>query len=918
MRNLFYCLLVILCHTITFGQQLLPPIFNYTTYEYKAGSKNWDITIAKDGELYIANNRGLLFFNGESWQLYKLPNNTIIRSIAKIGNRIYTGSYEEFGYWVKNNIGQLQYKSLTHLIRNHTFTSEEFWEIIPINDKQIAFRSFSTIYIYEPEQQKIQVITPTQVISDFIVFKEQLIVATGTGTLYLLSGDKLTTLPYSSVLKNNAITDMAIWNNKLFIGTKLNGCFTIENGKALAWKTALNTELKAHQLNKLKVLDNGDIAFGTIKNGLYLYQAKTGSTAIYNKATGLQNNTVLSMHPFKNQLWIGLDNGLARLNLNPATTYFTDTTGSLGMVYDIAKHDNIQYLGSNTGVFKVENEGLTFIEGSQGHVWNLSVIEGDLLCGHNTGTYKITDSNFELISPHSGGYTFVKQPNRPKTYLQGTYTGLVWFEKKGMDWEIHKLEGYTTPVKQICFETDHILWTAHPYKGYHRVHLNPKNKRIVDSIQSFDSKENPSGYNVKIFNIKNQITINTDGKWYRFNPINNQIENFAEFEPYENKELLYYDHSSYWFVNNETHRILKTNLASDSLLIDELPIRQRLSSDSQNLIPYSNNTYAIPLNDGFALIEESKLLAQQGKAVVQKPKLISLNTSTTSYNPLANKVNLPFAPSRELELKLAAPAEIDCSYTYQIEGSTSFNGFSETGFISLSNLPYGSYTCKVFTMGMGNKQSEPVQFSFSIKPPWYLSWYSLIGYLLLLVLTVFIIRLYNRRKLYKRKTELELQMQQEQKEQLAKIEREELAKQVKIKQNELTNTTLNIAKKNEIMLEMKNLLLMNKEKFSNSKRYQSYIKKLDQSIEDADDWNKFEFHFNELHDDFFEKLLKEYPSLTPKDLRLCAYLKMNLTSKEIAPLMGISVRGVEIHRYRLRKKLNLDSSENLSNFLITI
>ena len=88
-------------------------------------------------------------------------------------------------------------------------------------------------------------------------------------------------------------------------------------------------------------------------------------------------------------------------------------------------------------------------------------------------------------------------------------------------------------------------------------------------------------------------------------------------------------------------------------------------------------------------------------------------------------------------------------------------------------------------------------------------------------------------------------------------------------------------------------------------------------MNDSEDWKRFEVNFKELHEDFFERLLKEFPKLTPKDLKLCAYLKMNLSSKEIAPLMGISLRGVEIHRYRLRKKLQIETSEYLSSFLIT-
>ena len=190
-------------------------------------------------------------------------------------------------------------------------------------------------------------------------------------------------------------------------------------------------------------------------------------------------------------------------------------------------------------------------------------------------------------------------------------------------------------------------------------------------------------------------------------------------------------------------------------------------------------------------------------------------------------------------------------------------------------------------------------------------------YIGLVVLAFYLARRYNKRKLNKKHRELEERMRHEQIEYMAKIEKEELAKEVKLKQNELASTTLNIARKNEMILELKNMLVMNKDKFPNSQRYRSFIKKLNNSIEDTEDWKRFEVNFKELHQDFFERLLKSYPSLTPKDLKLCAYLKMNLTTKEIAPLMGITVRGVEIHRYRLRKKLDMDSSDNLSNFLIT-
>ena len=84
------------------------------------------------------------------------------------------------------------------------------------------------------------------------------------------------------------------------------------------------------------------------------------------------------------------------------------------------------------------------------------------------------------------------------------------------------------------------------------------------------------------------------------------------------------------------------------------------------------------------------------------------------------------------------------------------------------------------------------------------------------------------------------------------------------------------------------------------------------------EWEIFETNLNQINDEFVISLAQKYPKLTPKDIKLCIYLKMNLSSKEIAPIMNISFRGVELHRYRLRKKFNLNQEDNLSKFLLTL
>ena len=154
---------------------------------------------------------------------------------------------------------------------------------------------------------------------------------------------------------------------------------------------------------------------------------------------------------------------------------------------------------------------------------------------------------------------------------------------------------------------------------------------------------------------------------------------------------------------------------------------------------------------------------------------------------------------------------------------------------------------------------------------------------------------------------------------LIRLRNEKLDSELSYKSQELANSTMSIIKKNEFLIEIKEIIKAQKEELGlryPDKYYQRLIRKIDTNISSIDDWKIFETHFERAHERFLHKLLSTYPALSPGDLRLCAYLRMNLSSKEIAPLMKISVRGVENHRYKLRKKLNLKPEENLIDFIL--
>jgi len=128
-----------------------------------------------------------------------------------------------------------------------------------------------------------------------------------------------------------------------------------------------------------------------------------------------------------------------------------------------------------------------------------------------------------------------------------------------------------------------------------------------------------------------------------------------------------------------------------------------------------------------------------------------------------------------------------------------------------------------------------------------------------------------------------------------------------------------IIKKNELLIEIKNELENQKKRLGNHHPVnfnEKIFSLINKNITDDNDWQVFEELFDQAHADFFKRLKSSYPELTQSDLKLCAYLRLNLSSKEIAPLLNISYRGVETRRYRLRRRLLLDNDKNLVEFIL--
>ena len=520
LKSIFVLIFILFFRGINYAQYT--PFFqNYTLTEFNAGNQNWGISLTNNGKLYVANDKGLLEFDGLKWNLFQLPNKTIIRSVFAINDIIYTGSYEDFGYWKKNQKGELVYTSLVNLKEQEISLDEEFWQIQNYNDA-ILFRSFSNLYIYKNE--KITKIKSESTIISSNVINNNVYVSTLKGGVYILDDEILVPFIRSDKLYNTKIVSIANLNNRLLITTALKGSYLYSNNKLENWKSPINQIIKEQQLNTFLELENGNMVFGTIKDGVYITNNLGKILFHISKENGLLNNTILSLGLGKNnKLWIGLDNGVALVDLNYHNILYNDNSGKLGAVYDIINYKNTLYIGSNTGLFYLEDDDfkLKFIENSQGQVWDLKEINGELFCGHNDGTFLIQNKKLNKISNSTGGWVIKKVPESNSIFIQGTYAGLVKYKYENGKWNTLHLKGTTIPIKYLVFEDSFTAWAAHAYKGLYKIKFDKDYKTV--EVENYKKRGLWSDFNVRVYNIKNDICFKTNQGWQKYEALIDSI-----------------------------------------------------------------------------------------------------------------------------------------------------------------------------------------------------------------------------------------------------------------------------------------------------------------------------------------------------------------------------------------------------------
>lgn len=913
-------------------------IVNYDRSLYKAGFQNWMVAQADNGWIYYANSKGLLEFDGENWALYSVPNSVVMRSLKIIDNKIYIGGSTEFGFFDADKKGLLTYCSLSEKTNNW---GGEVWNIED-GGECIYFLGEHHIHIYNKLGGGIITIDAILKIDCSTFYNGHLYIGTPDGLFYLDQNKIITKIPLSDILEGEKLVSVIPYDGKLLITTSRSGLYLLDENNITKVHSVADDFINSNQLFCTSV-SGSKVALGSVQNGIFLFDLKDNLyKETFNLNNGLNNNTILSSFFDKEQnLWLGLDKGISYINLNSPIRPMFATTSPIGTGYCSVIYNGDLYLGTNQALYRVDKNGnFHLIKGSEGQIWSISIIDNTLFSTGDNGIMVITPSQTYKINVPGAWEVHALNADKDRLIV-GTYSGFSILKKEKDIWLFsHKTPGFLDSSRGfIEDEENYTFWVANTNSHIQRISYDENFSKILNKkIYSIkDTRFDTNNIFRKIDN--NRVICTTDGI-FQYSRITDTFDRYAQLESMlgDNRyyEFLYADeYKNIWFVLDKQLKILPYKNGYRGHIYN-WGLSDELIDAYENVFLSDSTVAIVSVDNAFVRIDLSQKenLTSDMKTYIRK-LTNSRNDSIISYGNTSTPITLPYSLN-SVKIYYAATDYMKISkvlYTYRLKGlDDEWSVPSTTTSKDYTNLLEGKYTFEVKTIVNGNESPNVAYLSFSIQPPWYRSIWAYLVYFTLFVLLIY--ALYKKtiskqkRIIHQKGQELIAQTKRyeaetkQKDEEIFELQTENLENELRYKMQEINGHILNLIRKNEMLENVKKDALSISKAIDEEKqlgvirqKVMRLISQINSNIEHDNDFEVFQSNFDFIHKGFFKLLDERFPELTRNDKILCAYLNMNLSSKEIAPLLNISIRGVEVNRYRLRKKMNLGRDVNLSVFL---
>jgi len=919
------------------------------------------ISVGDPNFVAAANNLGLLIFDGNEWSLMDMPNGAQARSVAGFENLLYCGG-QGFAGILRHNVAthEPEWTDCTPQIQAKSGAFDDVWRMfvpqLPRNGRESNFNAVFSCQEFagslSPDGDYREWLKGP--IRNAATWDEGVAFQTN-GFIHFFDwlGVEIEKIQLQEDWKMEGV--LKDQDGDILILTHDHGIQVWKDSYWHASTSPLSEHLKEVRVNCIEQHENSWL-IGTSRGGIVSTTNFKTFQNSYTQNSGLISNSVLSLKTDTlGNLWVGLEGGIDLLKYNwphrtPAGLEELNEAGysSLHLA------DGSKYWGTSQAVYlqSRDDASLQVIEGVPGPIWSLSLRQNDVWVCHRSGAGIIQNGQYQPVIDETGVWN-IWPSSDPSVWYAGTYLGMVQigYAPRGRHpssrWHNNgRIEGFNESSRFLQEEKSGIWWISHPYKGAFRLNLNEQKRTITNAAVYADSSGFPTPLQINMCELDKRMIFATSRGFYRWNretdrmiPDSSALSNWIDHDR-SYQRIMNSPTGDIWIFDDKSVRMLPLG----GLSVLEAP-RSRFATMEQNPVPtpfeaiefLENGQVSIPTEQGFIYLTPQLMHHEKSLPNLHISEVKHLNNAKSEAF-IQDETILLNAGVHALEFKLTG-LNSDWAglleYQWRIQNvAEQWSRPTSNSRITLSGLQPGTHEVEFRAFIGENIPCAVTPVKIIISPYWYqLSWVRLIAALLSISLVVIFFQrnkrileadhLIQKQKEHDKRIEIETAMK-------ASMEQTEMAlqaqkarakeQQLAAKNKELASATMHLVQKSQLIQTIDSNLQSLKSQIPGENKAE--VDGLLNIIKDGgkldDAWDTFTKQFDQVHVEFHKRITEQFPQLTKTDLKLCTYLRMNLSSKEIASLMFVSLRAVEVSRSRLRKRLGLEKEQNLIAFIQNI
>lgn len=944
MLRYLYTLLVVAAAIQVAAQDTLVPddpslavVHSFDRKAVGGGLMTTDLGVWRGDYVLAANQSGLLAFDGGSWDLIPMPNRGVARSVLATDAGIWVGGQGFIGR--ADGVVDPRWEDFSEQVREQVGDFGDVWHVEPAAADGVFVGGVDFIGLFSGSGSfKPLLVGP--IVNSFKV-------GDGFGcqrgdSLHAFSaaGEPAGTWRLPFGVRVQAWIDAP----EPLLLTHAQGVMALKGTDWVRLPGELSVRLIAARAN-LAVKAEAGWLIGTAEAGVFVTRDWQTLDAVYSRRSGLQGSSVLGLHVDElGNAWVAAEGALSiiRFSWPQRVPAGTDAMGAPGYS-SLHVASGRRYWGTSLGL-KTQRDALAPLEDVEGvtdQIWSLQSVNGRPWVSHLTGGGWVDGRAYTPVITGTGVWELVEQPTTGIHYA-GTFQGLMRFDARS-DTPPQPVAGFSETARFVVFESERIVWVAYPYKGVYRVVLDASGTR-AESVQLYGAPEGfPDPVHVEVFDAAGVPIFSTNDGFYRYDAPTDRIvpapDAFAGLIPrMGHVERLYAgEHATWWFLQGQSAGQIHPRTAA---LKTTMEVRRVPLSGTPMVAPFErlellgNDLVCVPVEQGFLYLDAKRMDADAVPPALTVHSVHHLNHGDGARSLAVEGTELE-AGSHALEIRLRG---LDSRwvgvqrYQWRLGGSEAdWSRPQESARITLGGLGPGTHRIEFRAIIEDGFVGPVTNWVVRVARPWHERWDVRIALLVLGVAGAAGLVARKQRRIraehaeasaeaeaarlrteerYRREIESsELKLEAER---LRRVESEMAAKN-----QELASATMHLVQKAQMTATLQAGLqsLRDQVPVAERKQVDRLLSVLGASNRLDDNWDQFTQQFDRVHVEFHQRLLDRFPDLTKNDLKLCTYLRMNLSSKEIASLTFVTVRAVEVSRSRLRKRLGLDPADNLLQFI---